>query len=205
MMKRITLCALFLTLFLLLSCNTSGKNLKEDEVAKLDGTVLDLKSVSKNITNAVAFAKSVKEVHTLVKSIDELAKAIGKKIKADGTDVEDDAGKNSSLVAGVRSIMLALTPKLGTLEVIDGISDKLKTEIDAVKNKSKSFVDKLKDTSSDDDAKKAIDRIGKKDGDKGVAELVALNTAIDTLLKHAEDAVTAAIKELTTSTKPSNT
>ncbi|WP_430644681.1 Vsp/OspC family lipoprotein [Borrelia puertoricensis] len=204
-MKRITLCALFLTLFLLLSCNTSGKNLKEDEVAKLDGTVLDLKSVSKNITNAVAFAKSVKEVHTLVKSIDELAKAIGKKIKADGTDVEDDAGKNSSLVAGVRSIMLALTPKLGTLEVIDGISDKLKTEIDAVKNKSKSFVDKLKDTSSDDDAKKAIDRIGKKDGDKGVAELVALNTAIDTLLKHAEDAVTAAIKELTTSTKPSNT
>ncbi|WP_331486847.1 Vsp/OspC family lipoprotein [Borrelia nietonii] len=93
----------------------------------------------------------------------------GKKIKADGTYVGDDAGKNSSLVAGVRNIILALTPKLGTLEVIDGISDKLKTEIDSVKNKSKAFLDKLKDTSSDDDTKKAIDRIGKKDGDKGVA------------------------------------
>ncbi|WP_348649212.1 Vsp/OspC family lipoprotein [Borrelia turicatae] len=45
---------------------------------------MDLKSVSSKITEAVAFAKDVKEVHTLVKSVDELAKPIGKKIKNDG-------------------------------------------------------------------------------------------------------------------------
>ncbi|AHH14469.1 Vsp/OspC family lipoprotein [Borrelia hermsii] len=168
-MKRITLSALLMTLFLLMSCNNLGTTPKDGQAAKSDGTVIDLSKISKNIADAVAFAKGVKDVHTLVKSIDELAKAVGKKIKADGTDVGDDVGKNSSLVAGVRNIILALTPKLGTLEVIDGISDKLKTEIDSVKNKSKAFLDKLKDTSSDDDTKKAIDRIGKKDGDKGVA------------------------------------
>ncbi|AHH10007.1 Variable outer membrane protein, partial (plasmid) [Borrelia parkeri SLO] len=40
--------------------------------------------------------------------------------------------------------------------------------------------------------------------DKGAEELIALNTAVDVLLTSAKDAVTTAIKELTTPAKPSN-
>ncbi|AHH10088.1 Variable outer membrane protein, partial (plasmid) [Borrelia parkeri SLO] len=55
---------------------------------------------------------------------------------------------------------------------------------------------------ADNDAKAAIDRIGTSNGDKGVAELIALNTAVDALLTAANDAVTAAINALTTPAKP---
>ncbi|WP_347343312.1 Vsp/OspC family lipoprotein [Borrelia puertoricensis] len=78
-----------MTLFLLISCNTSGKNLKDYEVAKSDGTVIDLAKITKNIKDSVAFAKDVKEIHILVKSIDTLANAIGKKIHNDGTLTDD--------------------------------------------------------------------------------------------------------------------
>ncbi|WP_433996733.1 Vsp/OspC family lipoprotein [Borrelia venezuelensis] len=209
-MKRITLCALLMTLFLLSSCNTSGKNLKDDEVAKSDGTVIDLAKITKNITDTVAFAKSVKEVHSLVKSIDELAKAIGKKVEAAGT-LGDDGGKNGSLISGAYSVVLFADTKLGQLEKKEGISAELKSKVAAAKAASKAFIDKVKgenatlgkNDASDDDTKKAI----KKDnGDKtkGAEELGKLNTAIDALLKDAEAAVTAAINELTSPVKPSN-
>ncbi|WP_331486848.1 Vsp/OspC family lipoprotein [Borrelia nietonii] len=71
-MKRITLSALLMTLFLLMSCNNLGTTPKDGQAAKSDGTVIDLSKISKNIADAVAFAKGVKDVHTLVKSIDEL-------------------------------------------------------------------------------------------------------------------------------------
>ncbi|WVN92221.1 Vsp/OspC family lipoprotein (plasmid) [Borrelia turicatae] len=194
-----------------MSCNNSGTSPKDGQAAKSDGTVIDLATISKNIKDTVAFAKSVKEVHTLVKSIDELAKAIGKKVEAAGT-LGDDGGKNGSLISGAYSVVLFADTKLGQLEKKEGISAELKAKVAASKAASKAFTDKVKgenaslgkNDASDDDTKKAI----KKDnGDKtkGAEELIKLNTAIDELLTAAEAAVTAAIKELTTTAKPANT
>ncbi|WP_430644678.1 Vsp/OspC family lipoprotein [Borrelia puertoricensis] len=210
-MKRITLCALFLTLFLLLSCNTSGKNLKDDEVAKSDGTVIDLAKITKNITDSVAFAKDVKDVHTLVMSIDTLAGAIGKKIQ-NGDTLADMAGKNGSLLAGAYNVALDINSKLTVLEGKAGLSSVLKAKVTAAKTSGESFSNKLKtehtdlgkEDASDDNAKAAL-LVTNATKNKGVTELEALNTAIDALLKAANDSVTAAINELTTSTKPSNT
>ncbi|UPA12792.1 hypothetical protein bvRMA01_001128 (plasmid) [Borrelia venezuelensis] len=209
MMKRITLCALLMTLFLLSSCNTSGNATKDGQAAKSDGTVIDLDKITKNITDSVAFAKDVKEIHTLVKSIDELAKAIGKKIKNDGT-LDAMAGKNGSLLAGVFQVILTVETKLEQLEKKKELSDDLKAKITNVKGEGTGLLNKLKgghaelgiEGATDENAQKAIDRNGKPDGDKGVAELKKLNTAIDELLTSAEAAVTSAIKELTTSAKP---
>ncbi|WP_434757412.1 Vsp/OspC family lipoprotein (plasmid) [Borrelia puertoricensis] len=207
-MKRITLCALFLTLFLLSSCNTSGNATKDGQAAKFDGTVIDLVTITKNIKDSVDFAKSVTEIHTLVKSIDELAKAIGKKIK-NGDELDASADHNGSLVAGAFQVILTVETKLKSLNQSAKLPESLKTKVTAAEQSSKKFLDKLKgenvalgkEGATDSDTKKALD---KNDGskDKGVAELIALNTAIDNLLKDAEAAVTAAINELTTSTKP---
>ncbi|WP_434757365.1 Vsp/OspC family lipoprotein (plasmid) [Borrelia puertoricensis] len=212
-MKRITLCALFLTLFLLSSCNTSGAATKDGQAAKSDGTLIDLVTITKNIKDSVAFAKSVKEIHTLVKSIDELAKAIGKKIK-NGDELDIEAAVNESLVAGAFQVILTVETKLKLLEEGPSakISDECKKKVTEAKTKSREFLGKLRGTTAtlgkkgvaDNDAKAAIDRIGTSNGDKGVAELKKLNTSIDELLTSAEAAVTAAIAELTTSTKPSN-
>ncbi|WP_434757385.1 Vsp/OspC family lipoprotein [Borrelia puertoricensis] len=208
-MKRITLCALFLTLFLLLSCNNSGKDLKDDEVAKSDGTVIDLAKITNNIKDTVAFAKSVKEIETLVKSIDTLANAIGKKIKDSDTELADNKDKNTSLIAGAFNIVLHVKIKLTQLEKKEGISDELKTKVTAVKTASTDLLNKFKDknadlgkadgAATDAHAKEAIDRT-----DASATDLKKLNTAIDELLKAANDAVTSAINELTTSVKPSN-
>ncbi|WP_330730419.1 Vsp/OspC family lipoprotein [Borrelia turicatae] len=84
-MKRITFCALLMTLFLLMSCNNSGKNLKDDEVAKPDGTVIDLAKVNAEIKEATVFVAGLREVQVLVFSINDLAKVIGKKIDANGS------------------------------------------------------------------------------------------------------------------------
>ncbi|WP_430644702.1 Vsp/OspC family lipoprotein [Borrelia puertoricensis] len=207
-MKRITLCALLMTLFLLLSCNTSGKNLTDDEVAKSDGTVIDLAKITKNIKDSVAFAKSVKEIETLVKSIDELANAIGKKIQ-NGDTLADDSGKNGSLLAGAFSIISAVSTKLEKLEKQDGVSTELKGKVTVVKAATKKFLDTVKGASGDLGKNEATDVHAKSailvtDGtkDKGAKELGELNTAIDALLKAAEAAVTSAINELTTSSKP---
>ncbi|WP_434757134.1 Vsp/OspC family lipoprotein [Borrelia puertoricensis] len=195
-----------------LSCNSSGATTKDGQVAKSDGTIIDLDKITKNIKDSVDFAKSVKEVHTLVKSIDELAKAIGKKIQNQDT-LADEANQNGSLLAGVFQVMVDVKVKLEALEQIAGISEELKGKITDSKLKTIAFSKKLKDNhaqlgvaaAQSDDAKKAIDRVNKVDGENGAKELGELNKAIDALLKDAEAAVTSAINALTTSTKPSNT
>ncbi|WP_330730397.1 Vsp/OspC family lipoprotein [Borrelia turicatae] len=210
-MKRITLSALLMTLFLLMSCNNSASSPKDGQAAKSDGTVIDLVTITKNIKDTVAFAKSVKEVHTLVKSIDELAKGIKKKIGENGLE-DDNGGKNGSLLAGAFSVAIAIEAKLLALET-KTVDNELKKQVTAAKTESKKFLDKLKEKkddlgkedASDSDTKKAIDRKNEANGDKGVSELGKLNTAVDALLKDANAAVESAIKELTTSAKPSNT
>ncbi|WP_348648863.1 Vsp/OspC family lipoprotein [Borrelia parkeri] len=208
-MKRITFCALLMTLFLLMSCNNSGTSPKDGQAAKSDGTLIDLKSVSSKITEAVAFANDVKDVHTLVKSIDELVKAIGQKIKNDGIEAEKD--HNGSLIVGAYSVILAVETKLTSLEKKVGLSSDLKGKVTAAKTESTAFLttvkskhtDLGKEGVTDAHAKNAIDK-SDNTGDKGASDLVKLNTAIDALLTSANAAVTAAIKELTTPAKPSN-
>ncbi|QFP42705.1 vsp protein, partial (plasmid) [Borrelia miyamotoi] len=95
------------------------------------------------------------------------------------------------------------------LEKKNGLSDAFKAKITSAKGEGTGLVNKLKsghaelgiEGATDDNAQKAVDRVGKADGDKGVAELVKLNTAIDDLLKAANSAVSSAIAELTISAK----
>ncbi|UPA10090.1 hypothetical protein bhYOR_001469 (plasmid) [Borrelia nietonii YOR] len=203
MRKRIS--AIIMTLFMVfISCNNGGPELKSDEVAKSDGTVLDLAKISKKIKDAVEFAASVKEVHTLIKSVDELAKAIGKKIQQNTDTLGIDGAHNGSLVAGAFQVVLTVKVKLETLAKLDGISSELKIKVDDTKGKAEAFLSKVKtkhtdlgkEGVTDDDAKKAIDK-SDATKDKGASELEALNTAIDGLLKAAGGEVEAAIKELT--------
>ncbi|BDU63444.1 outer surface protein C (plasmid) [Candidatus Borrelia fainii] len=199
-MKRITLSALLMTLFLLIGCNNGGA--KEGAAIKADGSVIDLKKVSTDIENAVAFAASVKEVRILVKSVDELAKAIGKKIKDADTLDTDNADHNGSLLAGAFQIISTVKTKLGDLEQTVGLPNELKQKITDSKTKTDTFLGKLKTNHSDlgkegatdEHAKKAI---GQKDGDKGAKELDELHTAIGVLVEAANDAVTSAITALT--------
>ncbi|AHH04483.1 Variable outer membrane protein (plasmid) [Borrelia nietonii YOR] len=199
-----------MTLFLLMSCNNSGTSPKEGQAAKSDGAVIDLATISSKIKEAVAFDKSVKEVHTLVKSIDELAKAIGKKIDANGLATE--SAHNGSLIAGAYSVVEAVDTKLGTLEKQDGLSSDLKAKVGSAKKESTAFLTKIKDQNSDL-GKEGITDVHAKSAilvtdttkDKGASELIKLNTAIDALLTAAEAAVTAAINALITPAKPSNT
>ncbi|WP_330730470.1 Vsp/OspC family lipoprotein [Borrelia turicatae] len=211
-MKRITLSALLMTLFLLMSCNNSGTSPKDGQVAKSDGTIFDLATITKNIKDTVAFAKDVTEVHTLVKSIDELAKAIKKKIQADGLQ-DDNDNHNGSLVAGVFSVVLNIQAKLLALETKTA-DNELKKQVTSAKTKSDELVNKLKGQNADlgkadgavseAHAKEAIKRDNGTKA-KGAKELDELNIAVDALLTAAEDAVTAVINALTTSAKPSNT
>nr|QCQ81052.1 variable tick protein [Borrelia hermsii] len=200
-MKKNTLSAILMTLFLFISCNNGGPELKGNEVSKSDGTVLDLAKISAKIKDASDFATSVKEVHTLVKSIDVLAKGIGKKIK-NADELDDVADKNGTLVAAVFSLMFDIKTNLET------IADKfagMKEKIYAVKSECEKFIatvkgkntDLGKDSVTDAHAQEVMDIKSKPSGDKGASDLVKLNTAIDGLLKDANDAVEAAIKELT--------
>ncbi|ABF82213.1 Vsp/OspC family lipoprotein [Borrelia hermsii] len=206
MRKRIS--AIIMTLFMVfMSCNNGGPELKNDEVAKSDGTVLDLAKISKKIKEASAFATSAKEVETLVKSIDGLVKAIGKKVEGSGS-LGDDGGQNGSLISGAYSIVSAVSTKLEKLEKQDGVSTELKARVTAAKTASKKFTDTVKGASGDLGKKDASDENAKKallksdaNGDKGAKDLIALNTAIDGLLKAANETVEAAIAELTTPVK----
>ncbi|ANF34634.1 hypothetical protein A7978_05135 (plasmid) [Borrelia turicatae] len=212
-MKRITLSALLMTLFLLMSCNNSGTSPKDGQVAKSDGTILDLATITKNIKDTVAFAQSVKEVHTLVMSIDELAKAIGKKIQnQDPVLAAATNDKNTSLMAGVCSVALDIVKKAKALQIPGFIKDQdLAKKVSGVSDAAGAFVTKLKGKhaelgvndggATNDNAQQAIDISGKPNGQNGVKELGALNTAIDALLKAANDAVESAITQLTTSVK----
>ncbi|UPA10031.1 hypothetical protein bhYOR_001316 (plasmid) [Borrelia nietonii YOR] len=205
MRKRIS--AIIMTLFMVLvSCNNGGPELKSDEVAKSDGTVLDLAKISKKIKDASDFATSVKEVHTLVKSIDELAKAIGKKVGAAG--LGEIADHNGSLIAGAYSVIEAVDTKLGILAGKVGLFSDLKTKVNDAKAKSTAFLTKLKGSTAEFDKEGASDADSKKallkdngNKTKGAEELGKLNTAIDELLKAANAVVDAAITELTTPDK----
>ncbi|WAZ72882.1 Vsp/OspC family lipoprotein (plasmid) [Borrelia miyamotoi] len=212
MSKRKTLGEIKMTLFLIInivmiSCGSGGPAPKDGQASKADGTVIDLKTVSKKIKDSVEFAASVKEIEILVKSVDELAKAIGKKIKNNG-GLDTEAGQNGSLIAGVHSVVSSVKAKVGALETKSGISNELKTKVTEVKSKAEAFLNKLKDghaelgkkDASDDDTKKAIKK-DNSDKTKGAEELGKLNTAIDELLKAANGAVTAAIADLTTPAK----
>ncbi|BDU63421.1 outer surface protein C (plasmid) [Candidatus Borrelia fainii] len=193
-MKRITLSALLMTLFLLIGCNNGGAT--GEMATTSDGSVIDLKKVSTDIKNAVVFAESVKEIETLVKSVDELAKAIGKKIQANG--LAADADKNGSLISGAFQIISTVKTKLEALEQTVGLPNELKAKVTVAKDASKKFLDKLKEeNATDDNAKKAIDR-NNATKDKGAQELGELNTAIDALLIAADDAVKSAMAGLTT-------
>ncbi|ETZ17064.1 Variable outer membrane protein, partial [Borrelia duttonii CR2A] len=79
-----------------------------------------------------------------------------------------------------------------------------KAKVTGVKDKCTVLVNKLKgghaelgiEGATDENVQKAIDRTNKPNGDKGVAELIALNTAINELLKASNKIVSDAITEL---------
>ncbi|WP_330730591.1 Vsp/OspC family lipoprotein [Borrelia turicatae] len=211
-MKRITLSALLMTLFLLISCNNSGTSPKDGQAAKFDGTVVDLAKVSKKIKEAITTMTKVKKIETLVKSIAELAKAIDQKVDNATHQLADGAGEknhNGSLIAGAFQVISTVQVALIALETEVGIPDTLKKKVGEANAKSNEFLNKLEESKDQADAAKAID-IVKGDGSKGGNELKALNQLVGELLKAAEDAVESAIKELITlaksgSAQPSNT
>ncbi|AMR76161.1 Variable small protein 58 (plasmid) [Borrelia hermsii] len=197
-----------MTLFMVfMSCNNGGPELKSDEVAKSDGTVLDLAKISAKIKEASDFATSVKEVHTLVKSIDELAKAIGKKIQ-NGDTLATDNNHNGGIIAGSFQMISTVKSKLDILAKTNELSDELNQKVNASKSKADAFLGKLKTNHTDlgkegatDDHAKAALLITNNTKDKGASELEALNAAIDELLKAVNAAVEAAITELTAPVK----
>nr|ALU64345.1 Vsp4 [Borrelia miyamotoi] len=192
----------------MISCGSGGAASKDGQAAKADGTVIDLVKVSKKIKDAVEFAASVKEVETLVKSVDELVKAIGKKIKNDDEGFDTEANKNGSLLAGILQLMFAVGTKLEVLEKTAEISNELNGKVTASKSENTALITRLKggddslgkSYASDTDTKNAIDK-NDNTGGKGRKEIVKLNTAVDALLKSAQDAVLAAVAKLTISTK----
>ncbi|ACH94218.1 Vsp/OspC family lipoprotein [Borrelia duttonii] len=202
--RVIILMMVMMMVMMMMGCNSGGgiKEGEEGKARKGDGSVIDLKVVSKKIRDAVAFAESVKEVHTLVKSVEELAKAIGKKIDANGS-LTAEADYNGSLLAGVHSVISAVNTKLKGLETTDNISDELKVKIVAVGKEGKAFLDKLKEKNADlgkegakdTDAKSAID-VTDNTKDKGATELAKLNGTIDELLKASNKILSDVIAEL---------
>ncbi|AHH07847.1 Variable outer membrane protein (plasmid) [Borrelia crocidurae DOU] len=206
--ERRRILMMMMVVMMVMGCNSGGVSGEgtgeEGKGRKGDGSVIDLKVVSKKIKDAVEFAEKVKEIHTLVKSVDELAKAIGKKIKDSAAELAVQADKNASILAGAFNVVLHVNTKLAQLEKKEGISEELKAKVVSTTTASTAFLNKLKEKNADlgkdgvtdDDAKKAIDRIGTKDGDKGVAELIALNAAIDELLRASNKIVLDAMAEL---------
>ncbi|WP_330730623.1 Vsp/OspC family lipoprotein [Borrelia turicatae] len=152
---------------MILSWNNSGTTPKDGQAAKSDGTVIDLSTISRNITEAVALAKSVKEIETLVKFIDELAKAIGKKIQAGGLQ-DDTDNLNGTLLAGAYQIMADADSKLTALKDKSEKFAGMKDKVISAKQKSTAFLSKLKSENatlgaalaavSSANAKEAIDR-----------------------------------------------
>lgn len=201
-MKKNTLSAILMTLFLFISCNNSGKGGDSTSTNPADESAKgpNLTEISKKITNSNAFVLAVKEVETLVASIDELAtKAIGKKIKNDGT-LENEANHNGSLLAGAYAISNLIKQKLDGLKGLEGLNK----EIAEAKNCSEAFTKKLKEkhtdlgkeNATDEDAKKAILKTDATK-DKGAAELEKLSESVASLVKAAQEALTNSVKELT--------
>ncbi|WP_031531097.1 Vsp/OspC family lipoprotein [Borreliella garinii] len=200
-MKKNTLSAILMTLFLFISCNNSGgdsASTNPDESAKGP----DLTVISKKITDSNAVVLAVKEVEALLSSIDELAKAIGQKIdRNNGLAVE--ANFNTSLLAGAYTISTLITKKLDELIKNSG---ELKGEVEKAKNCSEAFTNKLKEktqelavaagAATDIDAKKAILKTNR-DKDLGADELGKLFKSVESLSKAAQEASANSVKELT--------
>ncbi|WP_210362418.1 Vsp/OspC family lipoprotein [Borreliella garinii] len=197
-MKKNTLSAILMTLFLFISCNNSGgdtASTNPDESAKGP----DLTVISKKITDSNAFVLAVKEVEALLSSVDELAKAIGKKIHQNN-GLDTLSNQNGSLLAGAYAISTLITKKLDGLKGSEG----LKAEIAEAKKCSEDFTKKLKEkhtelgvaAATDDNAKKAI---LKTNGDKtlGVEELEKLFKSVEKLSKAAQEALANSVQELT--------
>ncbi|MBB6213759.1 Vsp/OspC family lipoprotein (plasmid) [Borreliella californiensis] len=200
-MKKNTLSAILMTLFLLISCNNSGKDGNSASTNPADESKgPNLTEISKKITDSNAVVLAVKEVETLLASIDELAeKAIGKKIQQNN-GLGAEANKNGSLLAGVYSISTLITEKLSAMKDSGG----LKAEIEKAKDCSEKFTKKLetshaelgKNEATDDDAKKAILRTNG-DKTKGAEELQKLFESVGGLAKAAKEMLTNSVKELT--------
>ncbi|WP_215538786.1 outer surface protein OspC [Borreliella bavariensis] len=200
-MKKNTLSAILMTLFLFISCNNSGgdtASTKPDESAKGP----NLTVISKKITDSNAFVLAVKEVEALLSSIDELAKGIGQKIDANGLAAAEQ-DKNTSLLAGAYAISTLITKKLDELIKTSG---ELKGEVENAKNCSEAFTNKLKNVhaelgvqnggATNDNAKAAILKThGTKD--KGVEDLEKLFKSVESLSKAAKEALSNSVKELT--------
>lgn len=198
-MKKNTLSAILMTLFLFISCNNSGKD-GNASANSADESVKgpNLTEISKKITDSNAFVLAVKEVEALISSIDELAKAIGKKVEANG--LGNEADRNTSLLAGAHEISILITQKLTALKDSGG----LKAEIAEAKKCSEAFTKKLKDNHAqfgiqnvqDVEAKKAILKTNATK-DKGAEDLEKLFKAVESLSKAAQEALTNSVKELT--------
>ncbi|WNY66301.1 Vsp/OspC family lipoprotein (plasmid) [Borreliella andersonii] len=203
-MKKNTLSAILMTLFLFISCNNSGKdgnsasNNSADESAKGPNLI----EISKKITDSNAVVLAVKEIETLLSSIDELGKkAIGKRINQNNQLI-DDADHNGSLLAGAYTISTLITEKLNGLKDLEGLKEK----IEKAKDCSGKFTKKLSDSNAelgvangavtDDNAKKAILKTNNAK-DKGVDELLKLSEAVEGLAKAAKEMLNNAVKELT--------
>ncbi|AHH14718.1 Variable outer membrane protein (plasmid) [Borrelia hermsii MTW] len=118
-------------------------------------------------------------------------------------------------MSGVYSIVLDLDRKSKALSVLESFKEQsLDEKVTNFTIATKAFLDKLKSKHAElgvdqgaatkDNAQKAIDRVNQVNGENGAAELIKLNKSVDELLKAANEAVEAAIKELTTPAKPSN-
>nr|AAA16057.1 outer surface protein C [Borreliella burgdorferi] len=201
-MKKNTLSAILMTLFLFISCNNSGKD-GNTSANSADESVKgpNLTEISKKITESNAVVLAVKEVETLLASIDEVAKkAIGNLIAQNGLNA--GANQNGSLLAGAYVISTLIAEKLDGLKN----SEELKEKIEDAKKCNKAFTDKLKSShaelgiangaASDANAKAAILKTnGTKD--KGAQELEKLFESVKNLSKAAQETLNNSVKELT--------
>lgn len=203
-MKKNTLSAILMTLFLFISCNNSGKGGDSASTNPADESAKgpNLTEISKKITDSNAFVLAVKEVETLVSSINELAtQAIGKKIDQNGLGALQN--QNGSLLAGAYAISVLITKKLDELIKNSG---ELKGEVEKTKNCSVAFTNKLKEkhqelgiaagAATDVNAKAAILKTDATK-DKGATELGELFKSVESLAKAAKESLTNSVKELT--------
>ncbi|WP_151073920.1 Vsp/OspC family lipoprotein [Borreliella turdi] len=200
-MKKNTLSAILMTLFLFISCNNSGGDSASTNSVDESVKGPNLIEVSKKITDSSAFVLAVKEVEALLSSIDEIAKeAIGKKIDNNNT-LGVLSNENGSLLAGAYAISTLITKKLDSLIKDSG---ELKAEVEKAKECSEKFTKKLKENHAafskhdvtDDDAKKAILKTDSTK-DKGAAQLEELFKSVESLSKAAQEALTNSVGELT--------
>ncbi|ACN92185.1 Vsp/OspC family lipoprotein [Borreliella burgdorferi] len=202
-MKKNTLSAILMTLFLFISCNNSGKD-GNASANSADESVKgpNLAEISKKITESNAVVLAVKEVEALLASIDEIgSKAIGKRIQANG--LQDLQGQNGSLLAGAYAISNLITQKINVLNGLKN-SEELKEKINEAKGCSEKFTKKLSESHADIGIQAATDANAKDailktnpTKTKGAEELDKLFKAVENLSKAAKEMLANSVKELT--------